>query len=198
MKKLLNYFKKHIYVYTKDIISHSFQTRDLVKLQNEGFIHKIKPGLYRLSEVIVSDGISSSFIDVCKAIPYGVICLLSALEFYDLTTFNPADIYIAIPHEKKAPKIIYPPVRFFYFRKRFYEASIETINTKYGDVKIYSKEKTICDMFRYRNKLGEDVAIEGLKNYLTSEGASIRKLREHAELCQTGKLIFPYMKAIVA
>jgi len=179
MKKLLKYFKKNVYVKTKDIIKASLQTRDLVKLQNEGIIHKIKPGLYRLSEVIASDGITSSFIDICKAIPDGVICLLSALEFYDLTTFNPPDVYIAIPHNRKAPKIIYPPVRIFYFRERFYKPGIEIINTKYGDVKIYNREKTVCDMFRYRNKLGEDVALEGLKNYLASEYASIRKLREY-------------------
>jgi len=198
MNKLLEYFKQNVYAQTKDIIKASFQTRDLVKLQNEGHILKIKPGLYRLSQVIVSDGISSSFIDICKAIPEGVICLLSALEFYDLTTFNPADIYIAIPHEKKAPKIIYPPVRIFYFRKRFYEPGIETINTKYGDVKIYCREKTVCDMFRYRNKLGDDVALEGLKNYLTTEEASIRKLREFGEICQVKTVMYPYMKAMIA
>jgi len=123
---------------------------------------------------------------------------LSALEFYDLTTFNPPDVYIAIPHNRKAPKIIYPPVRIFYFRERFYKPGIEIINTKYGDVKIYNREKTVCDMFRYRNKLGEDVALEGLKNYLASEYASIRKLREYGDICQVKTLILPYMKAIIA
>ncbi|MBU0580062.1 MAG: Abortive infection protein AbiEi [Candidatus Margulisbacteria bacterium] len=198
MKKLLEYFTKNVYVQTKDIIKASLQTRDLIKLQDKNIIHKIKPGLYRLSEFIVSDGISSSLIDVCKAIPEAVICLLSSLEFYDLTTFNPADIYIALPHNKKPPEIIYPPVRIFYFRKRFYEPGIKTITTRYGKIKIYNKEKTICDMFRYRNKLGEDVALEGLKNYLATEERSIKKLREYAEICQVKTVILPYMKAIIA
>jgi len=65
-------------------------------------------------------------------------------------------------------------------------------------MKIYNKEKTICDMFRYRNKLGEDVALEGLKNYLTTGEKNIRKLREYGETCQVKTIMFPYMKAIVA
>ena len=85
----------------------------------------------------------------------------------------------------------------FYFRDRFYEPGIETIQTKYGDIKLYNREKTICDMFRYRNKLGEDLALEGLKNYLASQDADLYKLRQYAKICQVKTVVFPYLKALV-
>ena len=80
--------------------------------------------------------ISVGIMDVCRAIPEGVICLASALEFYGLTTFNPSEIYVAIPNAAKKPKIEYPPVKIFYFRDRFYLAGIEKI--KAGDVTVKS------------------------------------------------------------
>jgi len=174
----------------------------------EGAIVKVKPGLYRLANVgeiviplpkIKGSGstISQEIIDVCRAIPDGVICLASALAFYDLTTFNPSEIYIAIPNAAKIPKIDFPPLRVFYFRERFYKPGIESIEVPNCTLKIYSKEKTICDMFRYRNKYGEDLALEGLKNYLSRKEANVNKLRKYAEICQVKTVLMPYLKALV-
>ena len=182
----------------KDLKASSIHTRDIAHLLQENIIEKVKPGLYRLSNLPQEDNISISFIDVCRAIPKGVICLLSALEFHDLTTFNPSEIYIAIPNSIKGVKIEYPPVRVYYFRDRFYDCGIETVVTSIGEVRIYNQEKTICDMFRYRHKLGEDVALEGLKNYLKRNHADIQKLTEYAERCQVKKVLLPYIKALIA
>lgn len=175
----------------------------------ENVIVKVKPGLYRLANVgrivlpaLKGKGsgsvISQGMIDVCRAIPEGVICLASALESYGLTTFNPSEIYVAIPNSSKMPKIDYPPVRVFYFRDRFYKPGIESINTGSTVVKVYNKEKTICDMFRYRNKLGEDLALEGLRNYLSRKGADIGKIGEYASICRVKTIMMPYLKALVA
>ena len=182
----------------KELKKASFQTRDISTLLKEGIIHKIKPGLYRLEEIFDVDGVSTGFLDVCQAIPQGVICLISALDFYNLTTFNPSDIYVAVPQPCKIPQIIYPPIKAYYFSKNVYEAGIEHIKTRYGTVKIYNREKTICDMFRYRNKLGEDLAFEGLKNYLNSRGFNIGKIIEYAKICRVETIIMPYLKVIVA
>lgn len=198
MDNLLKHFKRKKYCLMKELKASSFQTRDIAKLCRKGIIYKIKPGLYRLSDIKEVPGISSGIIDVCQAIPEGVICLISALDFYELTTFNPHEIYVAVPHEKKVSKIIYPPVKIFYFPERFYRPGIDTIKIPYGSVKIYNREKTICDMFRYRKKLGEDLALEGLKNYLTLEEASMRKIREYSLICQVKTVISPCVKAIVA
>jgi predicted transcriptional regulator of viral defense system len=141
--------------------------------------------------------ISVGIMDVCRAIPEGVICLASALELYGLTTFNPSEIYVAIPNASKKPKIAYPPVKIFYFRDRFYGAGIEKVKAGDVTVNIYNREKTICDVFRYRNKIGEDIALEGLKNYMLRKDANINKLREYAEICRVKTIMMPYLKALI-
>jgi predicted transcriptional regulator of viral defense system len=197
MEKIIEYFKKNGYARMKELKKVSIPTRDISRLLKQDIIHKIKPGLYRLNDIPDFNGISSSIIDICQAIPKGVICLISALDFYDLTTFNPFEIYVAVPQGDKIHKIIYPPVKGYYFSRNLYESGIQVFNTPYGPVKIYNREKTICDMFRYRNKLGEDLALEGLKNYLELSGSSINKLRKYAKICHVDSIIYPYLKALV-
>jgi predicted transcriptional regulator of viral defense system len=209
MEKIIAYFRKHGgYALMKELKTASFQTRDIAHLLKEGTIIKVKAGLYRLANVgdvvlpllrIKATGstISQEIIDVCKALPDGVICLVSALAFYDLTTFNPSEIYVAIPNAAKVPKIDFPPLRVFYFRERFYRPGIERIEVPGFTIKIYNKEKTICDMFRYRNKYGEDLALEGLKTYLSRKEANVNKLRKYVEICQVKTVVIPYLKALV-
>jgi len=192
----------------KELKGASIQTRDIARLLKEGTIFKIKPGLYRLANIGAGvlpplrgkgsgSTISQEIVDVCKALPDGVICLASALAFYGLTTFNPSEIYVAIPNAAKVPKIDFPPLRVFYFRERFYKPGIEQIEGPNCTIKIYNKEKTVCDTFRYRNKYGEDLALEGLKNYLSRKEANINKLRKYAEICQVKTVMMPYLKALV-
>ena len=210
LKEIITFFKgRGGYARMKELKAASFQTRDISRMVRENLIVKVKPGLYRLPNVgrivlpalkVKGSGstISQGIIDVCRAIPEGVICLASALEFYGLTTFNPSEIYVAIPNSGKMPKIDYPPVKVFYFRDRFYKLGIDTISAGSTIVKVYSKEKTICDMFRYRNKLGEDLALEGLRNYLTRKDADIAKIGEYASICRVKSILMPYIKALVA
>ncbi|HLP47815.1 MAG TPA: hypothetical protein VK469_17865, partial [Candidatus Kapabacteria bacterium] len=189
--------KKGGYVRMKDIKTGSFRTSEIKQLVAEGILDKIKAGLYRLSSLEYPPDVNIGFVDVAKAIPDGVICLISALSYYGLTTFNPSHIYVAIRNKRSASKILFPPVEFFYFRDRFYNPGIETIATLYGNINIYGKEKTICDMFRYRNKLGEDIAIEALKNYISEESADLYTLKKYAEICQVKNVLLPYLKALV-
>ncbi len=185
------------YVRMKDFKKKSFRSSEIKRLLDEGRIDKIKAGLYRTANLEYPSNVGIGFVDVSKAIPGAVICLLSALSYYELTTFNPSKVYVAIPNKKHAPKMIYPPVEIFYFRERFYEPEIETIETIYGDIKIYGREKSVCDMFRYRNKLGEDIALEALKNYINGKHPDLYKLKNCAEICQVKNVLLPYLKALV-
>lgn len=197
MNKILDFFNKnHGYTRMKELKERSFQVRDIAELVKQGKIEKIKPGLYRLADM--ADGKTSrSFIDVCKAMPKGVICLASSLSYYELTTFNPSEVYVAIPNKAKYTHMKYPPVKVYYFSDRFYKTGIETISTSQGVVRIYGVEKTICDMFRYRKKLGEDMAIEALRNYLQRKNANIPKLEQFADICEVKTVMTPYLKALV-
>lgn len=197
MSVILEFFRNNYgYARMKELRAQSFQPRDIAVLIEEGKIEKIRTGLYRLADM--TDGkISRSFIDVCKAIPKGVICLASALSYYELTTFNPSEVYVAIPNEAKYAPVEYPPIKVFFFRERYYRPGIETSKTPEGAVNIYGIEKTICDVFRYRKKLGEDIALEALRNYLHRKNADIPKLEEFANICAVKTVITPYLKALV-
>lgn len=181
----------------KDIKSASFHPRLIAQLLRENKLEKVKPGLYRLTDLKLKEDIPLGFLDVCHATPKGVICLVSALSHYALTTFNPADIHVAIPASEKPTAIIFPPAKFYYFPKRFYEFGIQRIKTAAGTVSIYNREKTICDMFRYRLKLGEDLAIEGLKNYLNTKHANLSRLQAYAVRCGVKSVLIPYIRALV-
>jgi predicted transcriptional regulator of viral defense system len=199
MKQILKFFKDHGgYARMRDLKMAGIQTRDIAELVDQNMVEKVKPGLYRLLDLPDINGIPLNFFDICHAIPKGVICLLSALDFYDLTTFNPSEIYIAIPHMEKKPKIEYPPSKIYFFRDRFYLPGIREIREGPGTIRIYNPEKTICDMFRYRKKLGEDLALESLRNYLRRKDANINRLREYAEVSQVKTILNPYLKALIS
>jgi predicted transcriptional regulator of viral defense system len=195
MNKIINYLKKKKYATMKELRDQGFQTRDIKALKEQGKIDKIKSGLYKYSDVSYAN---EGFVDVCKSVPKGVICLISAMDYHYLSAINPDKIHIAIPHSEKEIDIAYPPVKFYYFRDSFFELGIQEIQTEMGSFKIYNAEKTICDMFRYRNKLGEDIALEGLKNYLKRKDANINKLWEYAIKCRVKTIVQPYIKAMVA
>ena len=182
----------------KELKEANFHTREITLLVKERTIEKIKPGFYRLSDYGYFKDVNVSLITVCRAEPQSVICLLSALDYYEMTDFNPSEIYYAIPHSQKKKSISYPPVKTFFFRDRFYNPGIEIIETKYGELRIYNREKTVCDMFRYRNKLGEDLAMQSLKNYLKLKKRSIATLMKYAEICQVKTVIMPILKGLVA
>lgn len=198
MDKIVKYISdKGGFARMGELRTASFQTRDIAKLVQEGKLEKIKAGLYKLPEIKASGNINASLVEVSHAVPNGVIALASALAHYELTTFVPSEIYVAIPMSAKPPRIEFPPVRFFYFPERFYKSGIEIIKISAGTVRIYNPEKTICDMFRYRDKLGENLALEALKNYLRRKDSNIRKLSEYAVTCKVKTVVLPYIKAIV-
>ncbi len=199
MDKLIRYLKdKGGFATMKELRAASFQTRDIARLVRGKQIEKVKPGLYKMSEIVVSGDINPSLVEISHAVPKGVIALISALAHYELTTFVPAEIYVAIPQSAKPPKIPYPPVRFFYYPERFYNAGIEKIRTPAGIVRMYGMEKTICDVFRYRNKIGENLALEALRNYLRRKDSNIKKLSDFAVVCRVKTVMFPFMKAMVS
>lgn len=196
MSEVIRFFENHYgYARMKDLKAHGIHTREIKNLLEKGMIEKVKPGLYRLSSL--SGNKEISLVDVCRAVPKGVICLISALDYYEFTTFSPWEVHAAVPHDLKEPTIEYPPVRFFHFRENTYSLGIETINTEFGPIRIYNREKTICDIFRFRNKLGEDLAIEALRNYLVWSKRNTTKLRKYAKVTRMEKIMSPFIKGMM-
>jgi len=199
MEKILLHIKNNGgFASMKDLKEAKFHTRDISALVEQKIINRIKPGFYRLADFNFFKNVNVSLLSVCRAEPHSVICLISALDYYEMTDFNPSEIYYAIPHSQKKRSISYPPVKTFFFRERFYTPGIEVVKTDYGDLRIYNKEKTVCDMFRYRNKLGEDLSMQALKNYLKQTKKSIPTLLKYADICQVKTIILPILKGLVA
>jgi len=195
MKEITDYIKKKGgYARMSELRNIGFQTRDIAKLCEQGSLEKVKAGLYKLS----SSDVTSGYVDVSKAIPEAVIAVASALSFHELTTFNPSKVHIAIPHDAKPKEINFPPVEVYYFRKAQYEPGIEQVQIQGHSVNVYNREKTVCDMFRYRNKLGEDIALEGLQNYLNRSDSNLNELSKYMRICRVKTVMEPYVKAMVA
>ena len=195
-ERIYKVFKKHKdFARTKDILAAGIHTRNIKRARERGQVIQVKRGLYRLTEIpLISN---QGFIDLSRAVPGGVICLLSALSYYELTTFNPSIISMAICRGSREPKIEYPPVEFYHFSKKQFEAGINKIKIKGHKISVYNPEKTICDCFRYRNKLGLDIAKEGLSEYLKRKDRNLEKLLEYAEICRIKPLLQIWLNAMI-
>lgn len=196
MNKLQNIFiRNNGYSRMEELKRSGIQTRQISKAVQEGLLTKVSPGLYKLNNYPWDE--HESFADVCNANKRAVICLLSAAAYYDLTTFNPSEIYVAVPHNTSKFKLDYPPTKVYYWTDKFYSTGIEEMNTKSGLIKIYNKEKTIIDLFRYINKTGEDVAIESLKSYMRERKKDISRLAQYSVICGIKEKIAPYIKGML-
>ena len=194
---IIQYIKKSGgYAAMKGFKEQGIKTAHIRHLVESGILEKIKPGLYRMADLKEPKQAPLDFIDASRAIPNGIICLASALSHHGLTTYNPPAVDMAIPNQARPKKRIHPPVHIYFFRERYYTPGIEAIHTSLGTVKIYNKEKTICDMFRYRNKLGEDLALEGLKTYLSQKSPDLKALGHYADVCSVKTIITPYIKSL--
>ena len=196
MKKLEKIFRdRNGFARMKELKSEGIQTRDIAKALKESIIEKVKPGLYKLIDYPWDE--YESFASICRAEKKAVICLVSAAAHYELTTENPSEVYVAVPRNTPRFRLEYPPVNLYYFNQKRYEIGIEVLNTTSGIVKIYSMEATIVDLFRYINKLGEDVALETLKNYMNKNDRNINKLAEVADQIGVYKKMEAFVKGAI-
>jgi predicted transcriptional regulator of viral defense system len=130
-------------------------------------------------------------------VPNGVICLISALAFYEITTQIPHEVYLAVSRNSQVPHIDYPPVRIFRFSKSAYTEGI-TIHKMDGmPIRIYNPAKTVADCFKYRNKTGLDVAVEALKRHRESKHFNVEKILYFARICRVEKVMRPYLEAVL-
>lgn len=186
--------KNYGYASSKELAGHGIYPRDIRNALDSGMIEKIKQGLYRLSGIELNE--NGSLVDACLAVPNGIICLFSALSFHGLTTQNPAFIDVAIPNAAKKKNIPYPPVVFHYFRNTSYNLGITKIKSKGKEIRMYDKEKTICDCFKNINYVTEEVALEALKDYSKLKNRNYNRLVGYAKACRVYNKISSYLKII--
>jgi predicted transcriptional regulator of viral defense system len=132
---------------------------------------------------------------VALRVPKAVICLISALAYHEITTAVPHEVQIAVPRGTRTPRVEYPPIRMFRFTGGPLVAGIEEPNIDGTRVRIYGPEKTVADCFRFRNKLGIDVAIEALNFCIERKRAKPVQLLHYARICRVEKVMVPYLQA---
>ena len=137
-----------------DAVEEGINPRLLSEWVGAGKLERVQRGVYRSPDA--PQGTLDTWLEVSLRVPQGVVCLLSAARFHDLTTFAPSEVFIALPNKAWRPKLDWPPVRYFYFSGSSYGYGVEEQPTDAGVVKIYSAEKTVADLLRYRNKLGRE------------------------------------------
>jgi predicted transcriptional regulator of viral defense system len=195
--KLEHLFEKHAGVLTyREAVAAGINPRLLSEWVEEGKAERVQRGVYRLVDAPAFT--FDTWLELNLRIPKGVICLLSAAMVHELTTFVPSEVFMALPNKAWRPKIEYPPVRYFYFSGSAYDYGIEDYKTGAGTFKLYSLEKTIADLLRYRNKLGQNLFLEALKTYLGTKNFRIPKLLEAARACGVEKLMLDYTTTVLA
>jgi len=180
---------------TQQAIRFGIAPRTLYQMRDAGVILRESRGLYRLTDV--EFGSNTDLVQVAIKIPKGVVCLISALSFHNLTTQIPHQVYIALPIYAEKPRLEYPPLRIFWLSQKAYSTGIEDYELDGIPVKIYGIEKTIADCFKFRNKIGLDVALEALREYRKIEGFNIETLLHYARIDRVARVIKPYLEAII-
>jgi predicted transcriptional regulator of viral defense system len=161
--------------------SDGFHNSYLTELLEDGYLIRIKAGLYLMAEKQSVSG----FYEIQLALPSSVVCLASALACYELTTYEPPSVHIAIPRDDKTIPPEYPPVRKFSFGNTRYNLGITKVEVEGRDIAVYDREKTICDSIRYRRILGQDIVNEAVRNYLSSRGTNIDRLIEYSRILKS-------------
>jgi len=165
------------------------------EMVQKGELARETRGVYRLAD---SDPLGNpDLVQVSLLVPKAVICLISALYFYDLTTQIPHSIYIALPQNAGRPRIKYPPLEVFWVTNYLHSVGVDVHVLDGVKVKIYNREKTVADCFKFRNRVGEDVALEALKDYIRQPKLDVHKLLEYAKIDRVEKLMIPYLKSLL-
>lgn len=180
---------------TGEILKMDVHPRTLYALQQEGIIHRLGRGIYALSDAPPLGNLD--FVMVSKKAPKGVICLISALAFHNLTTQIPHEVYLALPRGSEYPRIAHPPIRVFQMTGSAFQEGIDLHEIDGVRVRIYSPEKTIADCFKFRNRIGTDSAVEALRFYRERRKPKVSELLRCAAVCRVEGVMRPYLEAII-
>lgn len=195
IEQVIDYAREHGLIRPCDLSEAGLPRDYLYKLARAGVLEQVGRGLYRWPEQ--GGGAFHSLIEVAKRVPQGVIALLSALRFHELTTQNPYQVWVAIDRKARRPRVAYPPVRWVYFSGTALHEGIEEHKLDGVTVKVFSPAKTVADCFKYRNKIGLDVALEALRDGWARKRFTMDELHYFARICRVHNVMRPYLEALL-
>jgi len=177
---------------TRDLLAGGIHPRDLYRMRDEGALECISRGLYQIAGQIPDD---PDLATICRKIPEGVICLISALSIHEITTEIPRSVNVALKRGAEKPRIDYPPVQYYWMSGAAFTAGVEKHDIGGFDVPVYCVEKTLADCFKYRNKIGMDVVLEALKFYRERCRFDGTRIMHFAKICRVDNIMRPYLEA---
>ncbi len=169
-------------------------SRELAHYSKKDKLERIERGIYRLPNAAITE--NESLIVASLIVPKGVICLLSALRFHDLTTQNPFEVWMAIDAHSHRPKAESISLRLVHFSGSSLTEGIEIHKTASEKIKVYCVAKTIADCFKFRNKIGLDVALEALREAKEKSLFTMDELWHYAKICRVTNVMRPYLEAL--
>jgi hypothetical protein len=152
-------------------------------------VEKVKNGLFKYLQTNTYNELE----DIAKYYPNAVLCLFSAWHHYELSTTISHQHHLAVPHKANPAKIDYPPVKFYYWSDKQYQLGV----LQEDKFKIYDREKSVCDAVKFRNKIGEEITYEVLRNYIQSKSRNLEKLMSYAKKMRIEKIITPMLKSML-
>ena len=195
-QKALNLAARTQGVTTREIAAAGIHRQALTRLVEAGKLERVARGLYRLPEQAATE--HHGLVLASIAMPQAMVCLLSALQFHQIDTQLPSQVWIAIDRRARQPSLTYPPLRVMRYSGESLTAGLETHRLEGRPVRVYSVAKTLADCFKYRNKIGLDVALEALRDAWRARRFSMDDLHRQAGICRVQRVMQPYLEALTA
>ena len=196
VNEILNFARKKGIFTAREAIGQGIHSQILTRLVRDGVVERIARGQYRLPDQPVTE--HHSLAVIARAVPHGVICLISALSFHEIGTQLPPHVWLAIDRRARRPKVAYPTLRVAKLSGKAFTEGIETHHIEGQPVRIYCVAKTLADLFKYRNKIGLDVALEALREAWRERRFTMDEIDRYARICRVQRVMKPYLEALVA
>jgi predicted transcriptional regulator of viral defense system len=194
IQQVIDYARETGIIRAKDIEAKGIHREYLKRLEQQGILIRSARGVYTFADAEITE--SHTLAEAAKRVPNGVVCLLSALSFYELTTQAPFEVWLAIPQKTRPPKDNLLPLRTIYMSGQSLEEGIEEHIIEGVRVRVYSLPKTVADCFKFRNKIGLDVALEALRECRRERRCSMDQLWHYAKICRVHNLMRPYLESL--
>ncbi|MEK7668918.1 MAG: type IV toxin-antitoxin system AbiEi family antitoxin domain-containing protein [Gemmatimonadota bacterium] len=192
-QRVLELARRQGLLLASDVSRRGIPRTYLQRLVRAGLLVRSARGHYRASAADLSE--HHSLAEAAARVPRGVVCLLSALRFHGLTTQNPVEIWMAVDHKAWRPRSGYPPLRLVFLSSRTLALGVETHRISGVSVRVYSAARTVADCFKFRHKLGIDVALEALRDYRRQHRGGMDALERYARVCRVARVMRPYLEA---
>lgn len=195
-ERLLKIAEEKKLIKPKDLTAEKIPTVYLSRLVKQGKLLQFGKGLYSLPDTWLDE--NQSLLEVQHLVPKGVFCLLTALQFHNLTTQNPFQVWLAVDRNAAVPRIRSIQNRIFRMSGEMFSTGIEEHPVEGGKIRVYSPAKTVADCFKYRNKVGLDVAMEALRDAWRKRLITMDELWRFAEINRVTKVMLPYAQMLVS